>query len=88
MMKWCLVLAGIKDLSRPADKLSMSQNLGAFFRYRTRGGHSEYSVLVSRNSFGSDGFHLGSIFARYYPSELQFGRSMSIWLFAWSGFGD
>jgi hypothetical protein len=28
MMKWCLVLAGVKDLSRPADKLSVSQNLG------------------------------------------------------------
>ena len=26
MMKWALVLAGIKDLSRPADKLSASQN--------------------------------------------------------------
>ncbi|KZS98383.1 UPF0041-domain-containing protein [Sistotremastrum niveocremeum HHB9708] len=27
MMKWCLVAAGIKDLSRPADKLSVPQNL-------------------------------------------------------------
>lgn len=27
LMKWCLVAAGIKDLSRPADKLSMSQNI-------------------------------------------------------------
>jgi len=27
LMKWCLVAAGIKDLSRPADKLSVSQNL-------------------------------------------------------------
>jgi len=27
MMKWCLVGAGLKDLSRPADKLSVSQNL-------------------------------------------------------------
>jgi len=26
-MKWCLVAAGLKDMSRPADKLSMSQNL-------------------------------------------------------------
>ncbi|WFD36064.1 acylpyruvate hydrolase [Malassezia cuniculi] len=26
MMKWALVLAGIKDLSRPAEKLSVSQN--------------------------------------------------------------
>ncbi|KAH9983629.1 mitochondrial pyruvate carrier [Russula compacta] len=27
LMKWCLVAAGLKDLSRPADKLSMSQNI-------------------------------------------------------------
>src|SRR5262245_831468 len=27
-MKWCLVAAGVKDLNRPADKLSVSQNVG------------------------------------------------------------
>ncbi|TDL17269.1 UPF0041-domain-containing protein [Rickenella mellea] len=27
MMKWCLVAAGVKDLGRPADKLSVSQNV-------------------------------------------------------------
>ena len=27
LMKWCLVGAGLKDLSRPADKLSLSQNV-------------------------------------------------------------
>ncbi|TEB37531.1 UPF0041-domain-containing protein [Coprinellus micaceus] len=27
MMKWCLVAAGLKDLTRPADKLSVPQNL-------------------------------------------------------------
>jgi len=27
MMKWALVMAGLKDLSRPADKLSVSQNV-------------------------------------------------------------
>jgi len=26
LMKWCLVAAGLKDLTRPADKLSVSQN--------------------------------------------------------------
>jgi len=26
-MKWCLVAAGLKDLNRPAEKLSISQNL-------------------------------------------------------------
>lgn len=29
MMKWCLVAAGIRDLARPASKLSASQNVGA-----------------------------------------------------------
>jgi len=27
MMKWCLVAAGVKDMTRPAEKLSVSQNL-------------------------------------------------------------
>jgi len=30
LMKWCLVAAGLKDLSRPADKLSISQNVGVW----------------------------------------------------------
>jgi hypothetical protein len=32
MMKWCLVAAGVKDLTRPAEKLSVSQNLGELRR--------------------------------------------------------
>lgn len=27
MMKWCLVIAGIKDLGRPPEKLSVGQNV-------------------------------------------------------------
>ncbi|KAH8929374.1 UPF0041-domain-containing protein [Atractiella rhizophila] len=27
LFKWCLVAAGLKDLSRPADKLSINQNI-------------------------------------------------------------
>jgi len=27
LMKWCLVGAGVKDLGRPAEKLSVSQNV-------------------------------------------------------------
>ncbi|KAI0267077.1 UPF0041-domain-containing protein [Gloeopeniophorella convolvens] len=27
VMKWCLVAAGVKDLGRPVEKLSVSQNL-------------------------------------------------------------
>lgn len=30
LMKWCLVAAGVKDLSRPAEKLSVSQNVGKY----------------------------------------------------------
>ena len=30
-MKWCLVAAGLKDLSRPAEKLSVSQNVGTYY---------------------------------------------------------
>jgi len=27
LMKWCLVAAGLKDLARPAEKLSINQNV-------------------------------------------------------------
>jgi len=27
LMKWCLVIAGVKDLARPVEKLSASQNM-------------------------------------------------------------
>ncbi|KAI0044349.1 UPF0041-domain-containing protein [Auriscalpium vulgare] len=27
MMKWCLVAAGVRDLGRPAENLSVSQNV-------------------------------------------------------------
>jgi len=27
LMKWCLVAAGLKDLARPAEKLSVNQNV-------------------------------------------------------------
>ena len=30
-MKWCLVAAGLKDLARPAEKLSVPQNIGAYY---------------------------------------------------------
>jgi hypothetical protein len=31
-MKWCLVAAGLKDLARPADKLSVNQNVGMLLK--------------------------------------------------------
>jgi hypothetical protein len=52
MMKWCLVIAGVKDLSRPADKLSLSQNLGELFRHSTGTGLAERSALVALAATG------------------------------------
>jgi hypothetical protein len=61
LMKWCLVIAGVKDLNRPADKLSVSQNLGAFFRYRTKHGYAERFSLVPGTALAATGF----IWVRY-----------------------
>lgn len=52
LMKWCLVIAGIKDLSRPADKLSVSQNLGEAFRRSMGVGHVECSALAALAATG------------------------------------
>lgn len=52
MMKWCLVLAGVKDLSRPADKLSLSQNLGELLRYFAGVGLAERSAFVALAATG------------------------------------
>lgn len=77
MMKWCLVLAGVKDLSRPADKLSVSQNFGEVFWYFAGVGHAERSAC----SFGCHGFHLGAVLVGYHSSELQLSCGASAWLF-------
>lgn len=52
MMKWCLVLAGVKDLGRPADKLSLSQNLGELFRRPMGIGHVERFALAALAATG------------------------------------
>lgn len=31
--QWALVGAGVKDMSRPADKLSLSQSLGMYLHF-------------------------------------------------------
>jgi len=65
-MKWCLVAAGLKDLTRPADKLSVSQNIGAsYFPYCLR-----YGYLNRPASPRWNGFHLGPLLARHYTREL------------------
>lgn len=55
-MKWCLVLAGIKDLSRPADKLSVPQNLGELSSIGREIGRTypTEQPWQRRVSFGSD----------------------------------
>ena len=67
-MKWCLVAAGLKDLNRPADKLSVSQNVG------------EYRLMLSDilNAFisriyspGVHRIHLGSLLLRHYTHQPQ-----------------
>jgi mitochondrial pyruvate carrier 2 len=52
MMKWCLVLAGVKDMGRPADKLSVSQNFGELFRRSVGMGHVERSLLAALAATG------------------------------------
>lgn len=52
MMKWCLVLAGVKDLGRPADKLSVSQNFGELNRYPFGVCHAERSAYVALAATG------------------------------------
>lgn len=60
-MKWGLVAAGLKDLARPADKLSVSQNVGEFLiRFLIRFLANKIAVLtvvrnqplLARDSFG------------------------------------
>ncbi|KAK6106149.1 Uncharacterized protein BM_BM1023 [Brugia malayi] len=43
-IKWCLVLAGLSDLMRPAEKLSFFQNMALFF---TGGIWTRYSFAIT-----------------------------------------
>jgi hypothetical protein len=70
-MKWCLVAAGVSDLKRPAEKLSVSQNLGA----PPDGIACEIPSLtrptITVCSFIRHRFHMGAIFDGHYPNQLQ-----------------
>lgn len=66
VMKWCLVAAGLKDLNRPAEKLSVSQNLGVSVNDLY---HDVY-IHLHPLSFGSDGIDLGAVFICHYTSQL------------------
>jgi hypothetical protein len=71
LMKWCLVGAGLKDLTRPADKLSVSQNLGKPLPT------SQLKSPDFHCSFGRHGIHLGAILIRDHTRKLQFGCCMT-----------
>ena len=58
LMKWGLVAAGLKDLARPADKLSVSQNLGVCMLIITL---DELTYLWCRPALAGTGF----IWVRY-----------------------
>ena len=69
-MKWALVGAGVKDLGRPAEKLSVSQNLGQseYLRFRF---HKRLNLWYSSCCHW---IHLGEVLVCHYPSQLQSGR--------------
>ncbi|KII92497.1 hypothetical protein PLICRDRAFT_172583 [Plicaturopsis crispa FD-325 SS-3] len=67
-MKWSLVLAGLKDLSRPVEKLSVSQNLGKCYAHDavqtqtdTILSHALFAVPLSTTALTATGF----IWVRY-----------------------
>jgi hypothetical protein len=69
-MKWCLVFAGLKDLSRPADKLSVSQNVGASVPLRVRlraRAHGSWVVGYSTRGYG---LHLGALLTSDHSRQL------------------
>ncbi|KAI0712950.1 UPF0041-domain-containing protein [Cerioporus squamosus] len=75
MMKWCLVAAGLKDLSRPAEKLSVSQNLALaatgfiWVRYSLVITPINYSLAAVNFFVGSTG--LGQLGRIYYYQKTQ-----------------
>lgn len=60
LMKWCLVAAGLKDLSRPAEKLSVSQNVGAYHPRFYQLAEAEF-IIISCLALAATGF----IWVRY-----------------------
>jgi hypothetical protein len=75
-MKWCLVAAGLKDLQRPAEKLSVNQNLGKILDFvidiqRPCSSSSFLSAPFGRNSSSLHWVHLGQIFDGHYTNQLQ-----------------
>ncbi|KAG6332606.1 hypothetical protein ID866_6484 [Astraeus odoratus] len=74
LMKWGLVAAGLKDLNRPADKLSVSQNVALactgfiWVRYSLVITPINYSLAAVNFFVGSTGLvQLGRIFQHNQP---------------------
>ncbi|TFK36295.1 UPF0041-domain-containing protein [Crucibulum laeve] len=82
MMKWCLVAAGVKDLTRPAEKLSVSQNLALaatgviWIRYSLVIKPVNYSLAAVNFFIGLSGLaQLGRI-ANYRMNNLEAAKSV------------
>ncbi|KAJ3572393.1 hypothetical protein NP233_g3114 [Leucocoprinus birnbaumii] len=81
VMKWCLVGAGLKDLTRPADKLSVSQNLALaatgfiWVRYSFVITPVNYSLAAVNFFVGMSGLsQLGRI-AHYHQTHPEAGKA-------------
>lgn len=63
-MKWGLVVAGLADLGRPAEKLSLGQTLCTTLFH-------SLSLTRSFSSTHSYRYHMGSVLDTDYPDKLQ-----------------
>ncbi|KAI0347598.1 UPF0041-domain-containing protein [Trametopsis cervina] len=75
MMKWCLVGAGLKDLARPADKLSVSQNLAL----------TATGFIWVRYSFVITPVNLSLAAVNFFVGSTGLGQLARIWHFNKTG---
>jgi hypothetical protein len=70
-MKWGLVVAGLADLGRPAEKISLGQTICTQI--------TTHSYLIgSPCSTYSHWYHMGTIFNTDHPDKLQFDDGESL----------
>ncbi|KAL9711738.1 Mitochondrial pyruvate carrier 2 [Leucoagaricus gongylophorus] len=81
LMKWCLVGAGLKDMTRPADKLSVSQNLALaatgfiWVRYSLVITPVNYSLAAVNFFVGMSGLSQLARIAHYHRTNPEAGKS-------------
>ncbi|TFY79775.1 hypothetical protein EWM64_g4236 [Hericium alpestre] len=81
MMKWCLVIAGVRDLSRPAEKLSVPQNLALtatgfiWVRYSLVITPVNYSLAAVNFFVGSSGLAQLARIANYRFNQAKVEKS-------------